>query len=105
MVYVDRKDIIVGLKCATCGSHLVGISSRRIRYDEGDIPSTLITYLHESSTFCPCGKLCVEDGIHSIGSINLLRVSDSICGEKIVPIDLTLCSTSCFERFSMKVIL
>ena len=76
----------------------------RLKYGEGDLPATLITYLDESSTLCPCGRLLVEDGLPSAGSLNLLRVSDSVTGDKIVPIELTLCSPSCFHRFSMKVI-
>lgn len=77
----------------------------RIKYSEGDIPITLITYLHEDSTFCPCGKLCIGDGIKGSGSLNLLRISSSISGDKVIPMEMTLCSAMCFHRFANKVIM
>lgn len=76
----------------------------KLKYTEEDIPYTLITYLHESSTICPCGKLCVDDGILSDGKINLLKVSGSVSGDKIVPVKMMLCTATCFQRFAFKMI-
>ena len=76
----------------------------RLSYGEGDIPTTLITYLNENVTYCPCGEICIDDGIPSRGSINLLAVSDSVSGDKIVPLEMRLCSNLCFQRFAFKVI-
>lgn len=76
----------------------------RLKFAEGDIPSTLVSYLHESSTVCPCGKLCVDDGLPAEGKINLLKVSGSVSGDKIVPMKMTLCTPACFQRFALKVI-
>ena len=78
--------------------------SYRLKYTEEDIPATLITYLHESSTICPCGKLCIDDGLPADGEINLLKVSGSVTGDKIVPMKMTLCTTACFQRFALKVV-
>lgn len=94
--------LVISLYCWTSGFSFVFYSS--LRYTEGDIPSTLITYLHESSTVCPCGKLCVDDGLPADGKINLLKVSGSVTGDKIVPMKMTLCSPACFQRFALKVI-
>ncbi|XP_046437855.1 leucine-rich repeat protein 1-like [Daphnia pulex] len=76
----------------------------KLKYSEEDIPATLITYLHESSTTCPCGKLCIDDGLPAEGEINLLKVSGSVTGDKIVPMKMTLCTIACFQRFSSKVV-
>ena len=76
----------------------------RLKVSDGDIPSTLISYLHECSTTCPCGKLCVEDGLPADGRLNLLKVSGSVSGDKVVPMKMTLCTVACFQRFALKII-
>lgn len=77
----------------------------RLRPKEGDIPATLVAYLNEASTVCPCGHLFFDDGIVSEGGLNLLSVSDSVCGDKVVPMELTLCSSACLNRFALKSII
>lgn len=71
-----------------------------LKYAEGDIPLTLIAYLNEAYTVCPCGRICMEDGIVGGGLLHLLKVSASVSGDQVVPLELTLCSPACHNRFA-----